>query len=417
MSDKNTINVSLLIDRNRLTDGKEPYHKQPMVLKKTAMPKKKMLSVPADLHRMLQKMERLMEINITLNSTLELGQVLDLIIAKAVEMLECEAGSILLYNKEKDFLYFSASTSSDSKKLAEIPVPLTDSLAGAIFSKNIPLIVNNVDKDIRHNSSVAAQVNFRTNSLLGVPMRIQNRVTGVLEALNKKQATFTEEDVKILTAIASQAAVAIENAQLVQALQDSYDSTLEGWAAALDLRDKETEGHSQRVTVLTVQLAQAIGVSQDALTYLRQGALLHDIGKMAVPDSILHKQGPLTVREKAIMRQHPLNAYNMLYPIAYLRSALDIPYCHHEKWDGSGYPRGLKGEEIPLAARIFTIIDVWDALRSNRPYRKAWSEKKTIAYIQEQAGKSFDPKIVKNFVDVIPSILEKNELLSKSWKY
>ncbi len=388
-----------------------------MVLKKTAMPKKKTLSIPADLHRMLQKMERLMEINITLNSTLELGQVLDLIIAKAVEMLECEAGSILLYNKEKDCLYFSATTSSDSKKLAEVPVPLTDSLAGAIFSKNLPLIVNNVDKDIRHNSSVAAQVNFRTNSLLGVPMRIQNRVTGVLEALNKRQGTFTEEDVKILTAIASQAAVAIENAQLVQALQDSYDSTLEGWAAALDLRDKETEGHSQRVTVLTVQLAQAIGVSQDALTYLRQGALLHDIGKMAVPDSILHKQGPLTVREKAIMRQHPLNAYNMLYPIAYLRSALDIPYCHHEKWDGSGYPRGLKGEEIPLAARIFTIIDVWDALRSNRPYRGAWSEKKTIAYIQKQAGKSFDPKIVKNFVDVIPSILEKNELLSKSWKY
>lgn len=388
-----------------------------MVLKKTAMPKKKTLSIPADLHRMLQKMERLMEINITLNSTLELGQVLDLIIAKAVEMLECEAGSILLYNKEKDCLYFSASTSSDSKKLAEIPVPLTDSLAGAIFSKNIPLIVNNVDKDIRHNSSVAAQVNFRTNSLLGVPMRIQNRVTGVLEALNKRQGTFTEEDVKILTAIASQAAVAIENAQLVQALQDSYDSTLEGWAAALDLRDKETEGHSQRVTVLTVQLAQAIGVSQDALTYLRQGALLHDIGKMAVPDSILHKQGPLTEQEKAVMRQHPLNAYNMLYPIAYLRSALDIPYCHHEKWDGSGYPRGLKGEEIPLAARIFTIIDVWDALRSNRPYREAWSEKKTIAYIQKQAGKSFDPKIVKNFVDVIPSILEKNELFSKSWKY
>ena len=386
-----------------------------MGIKKTAMPKKKTSLLPAEIQRMLQKMERLMEINITLSSTLELSQVLDLIIAKAVEMLEAEAGSILLYNKEKDCLYFSASTSADSEMLAEIPVPLTDSLAGAIFAKNLPLVVNNVDKDIRHNSSVAAQINFRTHSLLGVPMRIQNRAMGVLEALNKKQGTFTAEDVKILTAIASQAAVAIENAQLVQALQESYESTLEGWAAALDLRDKETEGHSQRVTALAVQLAQEIGVSKDALTYLRQGALLHDIGKMAVPDSILHKNGPLTEQEKAIMRQHPINAYNMLYPIAYLRFALDIPFCHHERWDGSGYPRGLKGEEIPLAARIFTIIDVWDALRSNRPYRKAWPVRKTIAYIQKQAGKSFDPKIVKSFVDVIPSLLEKNASLSKRW--
>lgn len=378
--------------------------------------RKKALTMPADIHRMLQKMERLLEINITLNSTLELDQVLDLIIAKAVEMLECEAGSILLYNKEMDCLDFSASTSADSKTLAKIHIPLTDSLAGAIFSKDMPIIVNNVDKDIRHNSSVAAQINFRTHSLLGVPMCIQNRVMGVLEALNKKRGTFTAEDVKILTAIASQAAVAIENAQLVQALQESYESTLEGWAAALDLRDKETEGHSQRVAALTIKLAQAMGMSKETLVYLRQGALLHDIGKMGVPDRVLHKNGPLTEQEKTIMRQHPVHAYNMLHPITYLRSAMDIPFCHHEKWDGSGYPRGLKAEEIPLGARIFTIIDVWDALRSNRPYRKAWSEKKTIAYIQDQAGKSFDPSVVKRFVDIIPSIAKKNGLPSKPGK-
>lgn len=376
------------------------------------MPKKNNLSVPAEIQRMLRKMERLMEINITLNSTLELNQVLDLIISKAVEMLECEAGSILLYNKEKNLLYFAASTGSDRQRLANIPVPLTDSLAGAIFSKNQPLIVHNVEKDLRHNATVAAQINFQTRSLLGVPMSIQNRMTGVLEALNKNRGTFTEEDVKILTAIASQAAVAIENAQLVKALQDSYESTLEGWAAALDLRDKETEGHSQRVTFLAVHLAREIGMSKEALTYLRQGALLHDIGKMAVPDRILHKHGPLTDREKAIMRLHPINAYNMLYPIAYLRQALDIPYCHHEKWDGSGYPRGLKGEEIPLAARIFTIIDVWDALRSDRPYRKAWSVKKTVAYIQQQAGADFDPRLVKTFVELIPSLPQNNEFVS-----
>ena len=376
------------------------------------MPRKKLLPVSHDVHRMLQKMERLMEINITLKSTLELAQVLDLIIAKAVEMLDCEAGSILLCNKEEDCLMFSASTSADSKTLAQIHIPLTDSLAGTIYSKNIPLVVNNVNQDIRHNASVAAQIHFQTRSLLGVPMRIQERVIGVLEALNKKDGTFTEEDVKILTAIASQAAVAIENAQLMEALQESYESTLEGWAAALDLRDKETEGHSQRVTVLSVHLAQEMGMSKDELMYLRQGALLHDIGKMGVPDNILHKNGPLTEPEKAIMRQHPVNAYKMLYPITHLRPALDIPYCHHEKWDGSGYPCGLKGEEIPLAARIFTVIDVWDALRSNRPYRKAWSVKKTVTYLQKQAGISFDPHIVNRFVEMIPSILEKTTLLS-----
>jgi putative nucleotidyltransferase with HDIG domain len=259
---------------------------------------------------------------------------------------------------------------------------------------------------------VAAQIHFQTHSLLGVPMRIQDRVIGVLEALNKKQGKFNDEDVKILTAIASQAAVAIENAQLVEALQESYESTLEGWAAALDLRDKETEGHSQRVTLLAIELAREIGMSKEELSYLRQGALLHDIGKMGVPDRILHKKGPLTDQEQAIMRQHPVNAYHMLYPITHLRPALDIPFCHHEKWDGSGYPSGLKGEKIPLAARIFTIIDVWDALRSDRPYRKAWSVKKTIAYIENQAGTSFDPDLVKRFVEVIPSILERNPLLS-----
>lgn len=378
------------------------------------MPRKKSLPVSHDVHRMLQKMERLMEINITLNSTLELAQVLDLIIAKAVEMLDCEAGSILLCNEEENCLMFSASTSADSKTLAQIHIPLSDSLAGTIYSKNIPLVVNNVDQDLRHNSSVAAQIHFQTHSLLGVPMRIQERVIGVLEALNKKEGVFTEEDVKILTAIASQAAVAIENAQLMEALQESYESTLEGWAAALDLRDKETEGHSQRVTQLAVQLAQELGMSKEDLAYLRQGALLHDIGKMGVPDRILHKHGPLTEQEQATMRQHPVNAYRMLYPIKHLRPAIDIPYCHHEKWDGNGYPNGLKGEEIPLAARIFTIVDVWDALRSDRPYRQAWSVKKTVAYLQEQAGKSFDPHIVQRFVETLPDLLQKTALVSSS---
>lgn len=180
----------------------------------------------------------------------------------------------------------------------------------------------------------------------------------------------------------------------------AYDSTLEGWTAALDLRDKETEGHSRRVTDLSVRLARQMGISEDELENVRRGALLHDIGKMGIPDAILLKPGPLTDEEWQIMRMHPQYANELLSPIPFLRSTLDIPYYHHEKWDGSGYPMGLKGTEIPLTARIFAVIDVWDALRSDRPYRAAWSEAKVYDYLQAESGKHFDPDVVKAFMEM-----------------
>jgi len=357
----------------------------------------KTLTFSPDPLRKLKQLERLIEINLAITSTLDLDHVLDLIIAKAVEMLDCEAGSILLYDKDKGHLVFAASTSADHQTLKDIPIPMDGSLAGEIFTRNTTLIVNQVEKDPRHDSLVGKQIHFQTKSLLGVPMKIQERVTGVLEALNKKGGYFTVTDSEILAAIAGQAAVAIENAQLVLALREAYDSTLEGWATALDLRDKETEGHSRRVMELTVSLAGALGV-QAELPYFRQGALLHDIGKMAVPDSVLYKTGPLTDEEQQVMRQHPQYAYDMLSRIRYLRPALDIPYCHHERWDGAGYPRGLKGREIPLAARIFSIVDVWDALCTDRHYRKAWPKEQALEYIQEQSGKAFDPEITEVFL-------------------
>jgi cyclic di-GMP phosphodiesterase len=183
------------------------------------------------------------------------------------------------------------------------------------------------------------------------------------------------------------------NAQLLSA----YEATIEGWSHAMDLRDRETEGHSQRVTQLTVKMSQALGLGNDDIMHIRRGALLHDMGKIGVPDAILHKPGTLTDEEWVLMRKHPQFAYDMLYPIEYLRPALEIPYSHHEKWDGTGYPRGLKGEEIPMAARIFAVVDVWDALTSDRPYRPAWSEEEALKYIREQSGKHFDPNTVDLF--------------------
>ena len=186
-------------------------------------------------------------------------------------------------------------------------------------------------------------------------------------------------------------------------LLSAYDATVEGWSRAMDLRDKETEGHTLRVTDLSVKLARNMGINEGELLFIRRGALLHDIGKLGVPDAILHKASSLNEEEWKIMRQHPQLAYDMLYPIEYLRPALDVPYCHHEKFDGTGYPRQLKGEAIPLSARIFAIVDVWDAVTSDRPYRPAWDNQKAVDYINDQSGKHFDPKVVEGFNKMIKS--------------
>jgi PAS domain S-box-containing protein len=184
-------------------------------------------------------------------------------------------------------------------------------------------------------------------------------------------------------------------------LAQAYDATLEGWSRALELRERETAGHSQRVVSMTLELSQAMGVADEDLVHIRRGTLLHDIGKMGIPDSILLKPSALTDDEWIIMKQHPLYAYQLLAPIPYLKPALDIPYAHHERWDGSGYPNGLRGEAIPLAARIFAVVDVWDALSSDRPYRPAWTEKAVIHYLKSQAGRLFDPQVVKKFLQIL----------------
>jgi putative nucleotidyltransferase with HDIG domain len=184
-------------------------------------------------------------------------------------------------------------------------------------------------------------------------------------------------------------------------LAQAYDATLAGWSKALEIRDKETEGHSQRVTDMTVRIARAMGICGEDLEHVRRGAILHDIGKMGIPDSILLKNGPLTDEEWVIMRQHPVYAYEWLRPITYLHPSLDIPYCHHEKWDGTGYPRGLSGEDIPLSARIFAVVDVWDALSYDRPYRSAWPQEKVRQHIRTLSGTHFDPDVVDVFFSLL----------------
>ncbi len=238
-----------------------------------------------------------------------------------------------------------------------------------------------------------------------VPFVAKGQVKGVLELFHRAPLNPDREWLNFLETVAEQAALAIDNAQLFEELQRSsmeltlaYDATIEGWSQAMDLRDKETEGHTQRVTDGAVSLAKAMELREQEVTHLRRGALLHDIGKMGVPDGILLKPGPLTDEEWVLMKRHPSLAYEMLSHVRYLQPAINIPYCHHEKWDGTGYPRGLKGEQIPMAARIFAVIDVYDALVSDRPYREAWSPEKAQEYIRSESGKHFDPQVVEAFL-------------------
>jgi HD-GYP domain-containing protein (c-di-GMP phosphodiesterase class II) len=236
------------------------------------------------------------------------------------------------------------------------------------------------------------------------PLVFDRKIKGMLNVVGSE---LTESDIPTLQAFANQIAVALENARLVRKLQDAneeldraYQLTLEGWVKALDLRDNETEGHTLRATDMTVHLARFMGVQEANIPHIRRGALLHDIGKMAIPDSILRKPGPLSPEEWQVMKQHPKTAHTWLSSIEYLKPAVDIPYCHHEHWDGRGYVQGLGGEDIPFWARIFTVIDVWDAMRSDRPYRKAISVKKTLSYIRDESGKLFDPRVVEAFFDL-----------------
>jgi putative nucleotidyltransferase with HDIG domain len=236
------------------------------------------------------------------------------------------------------------------------------------------------------------------------PLVYAGKIKGMLNIVG---SILTEADVPTMQVFANQIAVALENARLVRILKSAndeletaYQKTLEGWVQALDLRDNETEGHTLRVADATVQLAHFMGVAGEDLKHIRRGALMHDIGKMAIPDSILRKSGPLTDSEWKVMKQHPQMAYSWLNSIDYLKPAIDIPYCHHEHWDGSGYVQNLAKEQIPFWARIFTVIDVWDAMCSDRPYRKALPEQQTLEYIRAESGRLFDPEVVKAFMEL-----------------
>ena len=278
-----------------------------------------------------------------------------------------------------------------------------------------PVILNDLQSRLQKVSRVMyvgrTSEEGNTQSAVYAPMVVNGRVLGVVQAQSLRLNRFQPTDMEVLVLVANTAAIALQNADLFENLQQAhsdlssaYDATIEGWGRALELRDSGTHGHTNRVADLAVALAHRMGISEEEMVHIRRGALLHDIGKMGVPDRILLKPGPLDSEEWEIMRQHPQYAYEMLAPVSYLRAALDIPHWHHERWDGTGYPDGLRGEAIPLAARVFAVIDVWDAITSTRPYSLPWPRDKALGYIAAQAGKQFDPQVAAAFIDLMKQI-------------
>jgi putative nucleotidyltransferase with HDIG domain len=358
--------------------------------------------------RRLKQLEALHSIDIAISASMDLHTTLSVLLKHVESLLGVDAADILLFNPGLQQFRFSAGRGFHTDDIERANVRLGTSFAGrAALERQVVLISGQLSaQSDRDFSTMYEKEGFFAYE--GVPLIAKGEIKGVLEVYHRFPHQPEPEWLNLLETLAGQAAIAIDNAQLFNDLQKSnleltfaYDATIAGWSRAMDLRDKETEGHTQRVTDLTLKLASAMNITDSQLTHIRRGALLHDIGKMGVPDSILLKTDGLTDEEWEKMRKHTDFAYDMLSSIRYLQPALDIPYCHHEKWDGSGYPRGLKGEQIPIAARIFAVADVWDAITSDRPYRKGWSKEQALEHIKEQSGKYFDPQVVEEFLIVI----------------
>ena len=355
----------------------------------------------------IRRLTALRDIDSAIASSADLRVTLNILGEHTLKHLKVDAIDILLYRPELQNLTYLYSAGFNSSTPANSILKIGDGLASQIlFKGKTHQVINLANSSELKNNPMLRTEGFV--SYIGIPLIVKGQVKGVFEAFHRTAPVLSADWMQFLQTLAGQAAIAIDNAHLFENLQKSnqeiiqaYDITLEGWARALELRDRETEGHTRRVTELTMRLAKSMGLSDEELANIYRGVLLHDIGKMGVPDQILRKTGPLTETEWEEMRRHPQYAYDLLSPIHYLHPSLDIPYCHHEHWDGSGYPRGLKGEQIPLAARIFSVVDVWDALRSDRPYRKAWPTDQIIQYIKDNAGILLDPDIVRRFLTLL----------------
>jgi len=353
-----------------------------------------------------RRLDAMRAVDIAIRSSFNARDSLNILLTQVLELLKVDAADVLLFDPDTQALKYFIGFGFRWGAIRQTYLQLGEDYAGRAALEQRPLVAPTLNAPQHTRAQLLADEGFESSG--AAPLVVKGQVKGVLEVFHRQQLAADKDWLEFFEAFANQAAVAVDNAELFSRLEMSsneltlaYDMTLEGWARALDLRDKETEGHTRRVTEMTERLARAMGVDEETVRQMRRGAMLHDVGKLGIPDRILLKEGKLTQDEQATMRKHPTYAYKMLESITYLHPALDIPYYHHEKWDGTGYPGGLKGEEIPLAARLFAIVHVWDALSVDRPYRAAWSQDKVKSYLREQSGTHFDPQVVEAFITVL----------------
>ncbi len=355
----------------------------------------------------VRRIQALRDIDMAITSSLDVRVTLNVVLDQVTVQLGVDAAAVLLMNEGTRSLEFAAGRGFRTGTLRGARLDVGEGHAGRAAAERALVRVPDLreEPDGLARPSLVEEEEFV--DYVATPLVAKGQVSGVLEIFHRKSLEPAQDWFDYLDTLAGQASIAIDNAELYQELQrsneelrDAYDETIEGWARALDLRDRETHGHTRRVAQVSVELARQMGVPEDRLEHLRRGALLHDIGKMGIPDAVLRKPGPLDDDEWELMERHPRVAFRLLSPIEFLRPALDVPRYHHEKWDGSGYPGGLQGREIPLTARIFAVVDVWDALLSHRPYREAWPEEKVFAYLREEAGRHFDPQVVEAFLQL-----------------
>ncbi len=367
----------------------------------------KVRSLNDELKRRLTHLQSLRRIDMAITNSVDVKVVFDIFMGHLVQDLAIDAIAILLYDSQLRALAPAMGFGFTTELRLRARVDLGEGPAGEAGLDQRAVFLPDLRAADGWGAGIEPAHQADYTSYMAVPMVAKGQLQGVIELYAKRPMEPTPEWLEFLETYADQGAIAVENSQLFRSLERSnlelqraYDRTIEGWASALDLKDEETAGHSKRVTDMTVRLARRLGVAPDEVVHLQRGALLHDIGKMGIPDSILLKRGSLTDEEFAVMRTHPELAYQLLSPIEFLRPALDIPYCHHEWWDGGGYPRGLRGEQIPLAARIFAVVDVYDALTSERPYRDAWPSDRALQFIREGSGTHFDPDVVAAFFEM-----------------
>lgn len=366
----------------------------------------------AELYRQQKKqldfLESMRRIDHAITGYMDLTLTLNVIMKEMTERLGMDAVNILVYDAEAFHINLKSQMGFKLQNPYHFNISHSEGLLGAIIRQRAPLAIPDLESSEIASVRDEQFLKEGFKAYYGMPLLAKGKIVGVLELFHRTYFDMTLDWQRYTETVAAQTAIAIDNSQLFGNLQMAnmelsmaYDSTLEGWAGALELRDHETEGHSWRVVDLTMALVEAMKIPKNQWIHIRRGALLHDIGKMGVPDKILQKEGKLNEEEWAIMKKHPLYAKQWLKPISYLEPALDIPVYHHERWDGTGYPEGLAGENIPLAARMFAVIDVWDALCSDRPYRAAWPIEKVKKYIREESGSHFDPAVVEAFLGIV----------------